>query len=85
MPVFFYPDKYTISSPSSDTEKSENSLDSPHLGEIKRMRKQCVPGTPPFFACGRDEAKGFKACLPKNFFNGYETYFRPKQCFSKAR
>ena len=52
---------------SHNTEKSENSPESPHLGEIKRMHKQCVPGTPPFFACGRDEAKGFKACLPKFF------------------
>ena len=29
---------------SHDTEESENSSESPHLGEIKRMRKQCVPG-----------------------------------------
>ena len=30
--------------------------ESPHLREIKRMRKQCVPGTPPFFARAGDEA-----------------------------
>ena len=36
---------------SHDTEQSENSPESPHLGEIKRMRKQCGPGTSPFFAC----------------------------------
>ena len=41
---------------SHNTEESENSPDSPHLGEIKRMRKQCVPGGPPFFARAGDEA-----------------------------
>ena len=35
---------------SHDTEESENSPESPHLGEIKCMRKQCVPGASPFFA-----------------------------------
>ena len=42
---------------SHDTEESENSPESPHLEEIKRMRKQCVPGAPlaVFHAC-RDEA-----------------------------
>ena len=48
-------DKYAISSrtlTSHNTEESENSR-SPH---IKCMRKQCVPGTPPFFACPGDEA-----------------------------
>ena len=35
---------------SHDTEESENSPESPHLGEIKRMRKYCVPGASPFFA-----------------------------------
>ena len=34
---------------SHDTEESENSPESPHLGEIKRMRKQCEPGASPFF------------------------------------
>ena len=37
----YYPDKFTISSPNStshDTEESENIPESPHLGEIKRMR-----------------------------------------------
>ena len=29
---------------SRDTEESENSPECPHLGEIKRMCKQCVPG-----------------------------------------
>ena len=42
---FYYPDKFTIRTlMSHDTEESENSLESPHLGEIKRVRKQCVPG-----------------------------------------
>ena len=41
---------------SHNTEESENSPESPHLGEIKRMRKQCVPGAPPFFARAGDEA-----------------------------
>ena len=41
---------------SHDTEESENNPESPHLGEIKRMRKQCVPGVPPFFAHAGDEA-----------------------------
>ena len=35
---------------SNDTKESENSLESPHLGEIKRMCKQCIPGAPLFFA-----------------------------------
>ena len=38
-------------------EESENSPESPHLGEIECMRKQCVPGAPPFFARARDEAR----------------------------
>ena len=38
---------------SHDTEESENSPESPHLGEIKRMHKQCVPGA---FARAGDEA-----------------------------
>ena len=33
---------------SHDTKKSENSPGFPHLGEIKRMRKQCIPGASPF-------------------------------------
>ena len=41
---------------SHNTEESENSPDSPHLGEIERMHKQCVPGAPPFFVCGGDIA-----------------------------
>ena len=41
---------------SHNAEESENSPESPHLGEIKRMRKQCVPGAPPFFARAGDEA-----------------------------
>ena len=41
---------------SHDTEESENSLEPPHLGEIKRMCKQCVPGASPFFAHVGDEA-----------------------------
>ena len=54
----YYPDKFTISSPTShDTEESENSPESPHLGEIKRMRQQCVPGASPFFARAGDEAR----------------------------
>ena len=39
-----------------DTEESENSPDSPHLGEIKRMPKQCVPGVSLFFTRAGDEA-----------------------------
>ena len=38
---------------SHDTEESENSPESPHLGEIKCMCKQCVPGAPPFFVRAR--------------------------------
>ena len=56
----YYPDKFTILSPNStshDTEESKNSPESPHLGEIKRMRKQCVPGASPFFARAGDEAR----------------------------
>ena len=30
---------------SHNTEESENTPESPYLGEIKRMRKQCVPGS----------------------------------------
>ena len=41
---------------SHNAEESEDSPKSPHLGEIKHMRKQCVPGAPPFLACARDEA-----------------------------
>ena len=36
---------------SHDTEELENSPESPHLGEIKHMRKQCAPGAPTFFDC----------------------------------
>ena len=31
--------------------------ESPHLGEIKRMRKQCVPGASPFFARAGDKVR----------------------------
>ena len=41
----------------------ENSLESPHFGEIKRMRKQCVPGAPPFFAHAGDEANNFSVFI----------------------
>ena len=41
---------------SHNAEESENSPESPHLGEIKHMRKQCVPGASPFFARAGDEA-----------------------------
>ena len=41
---------------SHDAEESENSPESPHLGEIKCMRKQCVPGASSFFARAGDEA-----------------------------
>ena len=30
---------------SHNTEESENTPESPYVGEIKRMRKQCVPGS----------------------------------------
>ena len=46
---------------SHNAEESENSPESPHLGEIKRMRKQCVPGASPFFARAGDEATGLLA------------------------
>ena len=45
---------------SHDTEESENSLESPHL---KHMRKQCVPGTSPFFVRAGDEANLSRACM----------------------
>jgi len=35
---------------SYNAEESDNSPESPHLGEIKRMSKQCVLGAPLFFA-----------------------------------
>ena len=41
---------------SHNTEESENIPDSPHLGEIKRMRKHRVPGAPLLFASAGDEA-----------------------------
>ena len=34
---------------SHDTEESENSPESPHLGEIKHTCKQYVPGASPWF------------------------------------
>ena len=37
-------------------EESESSPESPHLGEIKRIHKQCVPGALPFFVLTGDEA-----------------------------
>ena len=58
MPLY-YPDKYTNrvqTLTSNNTEESENSLEAPHLGEIKRMRTQCEPGASPFFARAGDEA-----------------------------
>ena len=49
---------------SHNTKESENSPESPHLGEIKRMRKQCVPGASPFFAHAGDEANTqYIACI----------------------
>ena len=49
---------------SNNAEESENSPESPHLGEIKRMRKQCVPGASPFFARAGDKAKSNpKQCI----------------------
>ena len=35
--------------------ETENSPESPQLGEIKCMRKQCVPGASPFFAKKKKE------------------------------
>jgi len=46
----------SVSLTSRNVEESENSPESPHLGEIKRMRKQCVPGAPPFLPHAWDEA-----------------------------
>ena len=42
---------------SDNTEESENSPESPHLGKIKCMRKQCVPGTSLFFVHTGGKAK----------------------------
>ena len=42
---------------SRNAEESENTPESPHLGEIKRMSKQCVPGAPLFFVRTGDEAR----------------------------
>ena len=47
---------------SHDTEESENSPEFPHLGEIKLMCKQCVPGAPPFFVRTGDEATNVLIC-----------------------
>ena len=53
----YYPDIYRVRNLTShDKEESENNPETPHLGEIKRMRKQCVPGASPFFARAEDEA-----------------------------
>ena len=41
---------------SRNVEESENTPESSHLGEIKHMRKQCVPGAPSFLACAGDKA-----------------------------
>ena len=41
---------------SHDTKESKNSPESPHLGEIKCMHKQCLPGASPLFARAGDEA-----------------------------
>ena len=55
---------------SHDTEESENSPESPHLGEIKRMRKQCVPGASPFFARAGDEARLSRSFPPASIGQG---------------
>jgi len=44
---------------SHNTEESENSPESPHLGEIKHMHKQCVPA----FFCVR-QGQGYLPQLP---------------------
>ena len=46
-----YPSKYVIKSEDwcHTTRKYPNSPDSPHVGEIKCMCKQCAPGISPFF------------------------------------
>ena len=41
---------------SHNTEESENSPESPHLGEIDYMRRQCVPGAFPLFTHPGDDA-----------------------------
>ena len=46
----------SVSLTSRNVEESENSPESPQLGEIKHMRKQCVPGAPPFLPHAGDEA-----------------------------
>ena len=51
---------------SHNMEESKNSTDSPHLGEIKRTRKQCVPGAPPFLAHTGDEANN-----PQTYTHNY--------------
>ena len=55
---------------SHNEEESENSPESPHLGEIKCMRKQCVPGAPPFFTCAGDKAT---ICLYLGYLAVYYT------------
>ena len=55
---------------SRNAEESENSPEFPHLGEIKHMRKQCVPGVPPFFASAGDEA---------NFDHAFATNLRAQR------
>ena len=49
---------------SNNAEESENSPESPHLGEIKRMRKQRVPGASSFFARAGDEANAQRDQFP---------------------
>ena len=40
---------WTLASCNRNQKVSENNPESPHLGKMKRMCKQCVPGAPLFF------------------------------------
>ena len=66
---------------SHNAEESENSPESPHLGEIKRMRKLCVPGAPPFFTRAGDKASNEHGCLGRDLCCGVNCHLsRLMQC-----
>ena len=57
---------------------SENNPESPYLGEIKRMRKQCVQGTSPFSVPVYEANKNIahisllqRCCLGNRLYNSY--------------
>ena len=57
---------------SHNAEESENNPESPHLGEIKRMRKQCVPGASPFL-----RAPGTRLTIPPDGQKGFYLLISP--------